>query len=359
MRRCLIAASLAFTVGITHAQIKTGPLDFLIPGPVSMIMSAGKWLLDAKTKQRVYVITVQCQDSTEERSRARCFKLAVEQSIGSLMLSETHVRDNVRLRQDIIEYSSGYIDRYTILDKQTDDGAIKLVMEVTVAESKIADRVLNSTKTTEAIDGDRLSTITNSFLAQQRQGSRVVGTVAKDFTAQAFDIKISGIQLVQDYNRGVTMQVTYDMSWNWKYFQSINEALKTIAEPVTNAERAAREGYEIVSWMKAPDAWIAGTRHTHRFRDPVVFTILTHHMVDTKPLINLEILDSNNVVVHRQCWKMSPELFQFQPEQNLLLINGNATDHRILEIKAIDPAKLPRYQRATIKITPYRECRAA
>ena len=355
MRRCLIAASLAFTVGVTHAQIKTSPLDFLIPGPMSLIVTAGKWLLDNKTRQRFYVITVTCQDATEERARAGCFKLAVEQTVGSLMLTETHVRDNVRLRQDIIEYSSGYIDRYRIIDKQEDDGVVRLTMEVTVAESRIADRVLNSTKDSAVIDGDRLATITDSFLNQQQQGVRLLGTVAKDFSAQAFDIKIVNTQLIQDYGRGVTMQFTYDMSWNWKYFQSINAALTAIAEPVIGLER---KSYEVIAWMKSPDDWIAGTRYKHRFRDPNKFAVLMNYMVDITPVINLEVMDFNGKVVYRQCWKIAQELYQFRTDRNQLLINGNYIDHRVLEIRAIDPTKLPAYHKATIRVTPHRECGA-
>lgn len=356
MRRCLIAASLAFTVGITHAQVKTGPADFLIPGPVSAIISVGKWLLDDSTKQRVFVITVRCQDVTEDRAKSGCFKLAVEQTVGSLILTETHVQNNAKLRQDIIEYSSGYVDKYTILNKEVDDGAVQLTMEVTVAESRIADRVLNRTKGTTSIDGDRLSTIAKSFTSQQTQGTAVLNTVAKDFSAQAFNIKVVGTQLVQNYDRSVNMEVGYVMNWNWKYFQSLNAAMAAVAEPVSNAERDAYKGYEVVSWMKAPDAWIVGTRHTHRFRDPAKFETLIRYLVDVAPVIKLEIIDSSGNAVVRHCYAMDLGHYQFQMDKNLLVINGNYIERNVLPVKAIDPGKLQRFQRVTVIVSPRSEC---
>jgi len=358
MWRCLIATSLIFALSITtpQAQTRLDPIELILPGPLSVVVAVGRWIVNLSNKQKVYVITVQCQGNTESQARQNCFQLAIEQAVGSLLLSETHVRDGRMVRRDIYDYSSGYIDNFKVLTKQTHDEQVILTMEVTVAGSRIADRIVTKASDTATINGDQLATATTTFLEQQRKGTQVIATVAKDFTAQAFNIKVIKMDVMQNSARGVDVRLEYDMSWNWKYLQSLNEVLKVTAEDVSDSDPLI---FKVVANMKNPDQFLFGTMYKHNFRDAAKFAVLEQHMVKVKPALRVDIFDDNNLLVHRQCWGMSEEFYMFSNASRhpTLFINGNFVDHRFVEIPNVNTALLPRYRRATMSVVPANQCK--
>ena len=101
MRRLLMAVLCAVSV-TAQAQISPAVTAALVPSPLGIVLTVGQWLL--QDRRQVYYIQVQAPGDTFDQARQNAFRLAVEQAVGTLILSETESR-NARLHRDeIITY---------------------------------------------------------------------------------------------------------------------------------------------------------------------------------------------------------------------------------------------------------------
>ena len=106
---------LALMVGSAQAQVPA----LLMPTPLGTILSVYSYV--TKDSKQSYYARVQGQGDTQEQARTNGFRVAVEQAIGPLILSES-VSAGARLQRDqIITYSSGMIDRFNIVEQRSQD----------------------------------------------------------------------------------------------------------------------------------------------------------------------------------------------------------------------------------------------
>ena len=72
----------------------------IMPSPLGIILTVGQWIYNGTEK--VYYIEVEGEGPTPEEARLNGFRLAVEQSVGSIIASETEVRNERAIRDEII-----------------------------------------------------------------------------------------------------------------------------------------------------------------------------------------------------------------------------------------------------------------
>jgi hypothetical protein len=116
----------------------------LAPSPLAIILTVGQWLI--KDSQKAYYVQVESTAATAAQARAEGFKLAVSQAVGTLVVTESEVKNQQLVRNEIIQYSSGYIQDFKILSETQVGSMTRIIMDVWVTESKIADRLLNLSK---------------------------------------------------------------------------------------------------------------------------------------------------------------------------------------------------------------------
>ena len=137
MKRLLVAAALiTFLAGPLSAN------EWWMPSPISVAITVGQWLM--KDREQVYYLQVRAQGRDEKHARNQAFRLAVEQAIGALVLAETEVRRGNVERNDVISYSSGFVHDFKILEQRTVNGVHEIVVDVWVARSHLADRLLST-----------------------------------------------------------------------------------------------------------------------------------------------------------------------------------------------------------------------
>ena len=101
---------------------------FLSSNPITLALTIGQWLM--KDLRKVYYIQVKSTAETIELARAEGFKYAVSQAVGTLVLAETVVKNNELNRKDIIQYSSGYVEDFKVLQEIQVDGGVQIIMDV-------------------------------------------------------------------------------------------------------------------------------------------------------------------------------------------------------------------------------------
>ena len=105
-KRLLIAISTAAVLTTAHANV----LSMFVPSPWTVGIGLVRWI--AEGQEKILYVEVIGEGATLDQARQQGFGLAVEHAVGTVIVRETAVRNSRIARDEIITYSSGYVDRF-------------------------------------------------------------------------------------------------------------------------------------------------------------------------------------------------------------------------------------------------------
>lgn len=211
----IIAAILAMTVMAADAQILTA------------LVTAYR-LITNQSAPPVHYIQVESTAPDLETAKQQAFRQAIELVVGTVVVNETESKRQQLIRNDVINHSSGFVDRYKILNQTEVNGSVKITVDIWVAHSAIANRILNNSTTAGELDGDRIHAQASTALNQLATGERLLNTVLADFPQRAFDVKIGVAEVMIDSRRQIQISVPITVTWNQTYIKSLEDALSRI-----------------------------------------------------------------------------------------------------------------------------------
>ena len=153
-------ASLLVAACMATAAMASPP-SWLVPSPLSIVLTVGSWMM--KDQVEVFHVQVQAHGRDETDAREQLFRLAVNQAVGSLLLSHNEVRNGDVVRRDIVNYSAGHIHDFRYLSQESRDGGILIRADVWVRKSRIADRLLNESRAAGRVEGGRIAAQIETF----------------------------------------------------------------------------------------------------------------------------------------------------------------------------------------------------
>jgi len=222
MRR--LGLALICAAGIAHAQVPA-IIAPIMPTPAGVAISAGKWLYDNYVQDRVFVIEVAGEGRTSQEARDNGFRIAVEQAIGSLIASESEAQNGRLARDEIINYSAGYVTRFEILKTEPTDTGSRVIMKVWVKRSALANRLLNESRKEGEVEGATAAVSFQSIAQERQTGDRLLTAVLNDYPRRAFDIKTGKTQVTFTNQRTAQLQIPITVSWSSHYLDSLWAAL--------------------------------------------------------------------------------------------------------------------------------------
>lgn len=326
MRGILVALSLVLTLSLAQAQTLSA---------ISTVISVGQWI--SLNSKRVYYIEVDSRGDTFEDAKNEAFKLAIEQAVGSLILSETESKNYRLRRNDIVTYASGYVDRFEITNRRQFAGETRLSMKVWVAHSAIAGRLLHQQTEPREISGNSIAAQIQTFQQQQQSGDRVLNTVLQDFPHRAFDVSMEPARVFVDNQRQGQLQVPFVVSWSQSYLKALEETLRNINQypqctsMLANCTRARTRFELAVNWFaKDPGAW---------FNDDAAFNLAMSNMVLDRPVYRMTLsTTSGQKLIY--CYNASELVdgFDYRPRYlasvgaGLVKINGHNRERIVLTV---------------------------
>lgn len=270
--------------------------SLITPSPLGIVIAIKSYLKDQK---KVYYIRVESQARDFEQAKKQAFRLASEQVAGTVVLSESELRNSKLTRDEIITYSSGLIDEYKIIDRYDAPGSVKLTMDVWIVESVMAQRLLAKSATEKGIDGVALSTRTESILDEAQRGDAVIGAVIGDFPRRAFSVKmLSNPNIYMDPYRNTKVSVEFSISWDAKFANALNEAAKeTGVKPCTT----------FFGCPPSPRFYI----QDGGFNDAKKLFMVDNHIRNSYPTILVELQNNNGQPTHRECYQLNMQEFYY------------------------------------------------
>lgn len=195
----------------------------ITPSPLGVVIAIRTYFKDQK---KVYYIRVESQARDFEQAKKQAFRLASEQVAGTVVLSESELRNSNLTRDEVITYSSGLIDEYKIVDRFDSANSVKLTMDVWIAESVMAQRLLAKSATERGVDGSNLSVRAESILDERQRGDNIFRAVLNDFPRRAFVVKTTPPVIQMDPYRNTNITVHWELSWDNRYFDAFYDAAK-------------------------------------------------------------------------------------------------------------------------------------
>lgn len=336
MRRIVVLLAGVFCFLTAHAQLGSAVGAAIVPSPVGIVLTVGKWIYDSVSKDQVYHIEVAGEGRNTEEARTVAFRTAVEQAIGSIVSSETEVQNGRIVRDEIISYASGYVDRYEVVSQEASPIGAKIVMKIWVRRSALSNRLLNRSEKAGEIDGPRASVQLSTLNQERANGDRLVQTVLNDFPKRAFDIELKSTELKYSNRQGM-LDVPFKVTWNQDYLKSLWTALEVTSQKSNNPQATIIVG---------SGGWFRGFGGTLTFDDVGKLQQVAGNMVGSRPAVLITIKSNSNTVLLRQCYRW-PELdhndgyvvregrfVRIAPYGNTVSINGGYKLDAVAQIPA-------------------------
>lgn len=186
-------------------------------------------LLFASTAYAGTRVVVEGYGATLDLAKQNAFRSAIEQVVGQVIVSDQEVQGD-RLTKDWIGgYSAGYVDDYEILETRQEDHKIVLKMNVSVASSKIAQRMMSSGNRNLIIEGQRLQAQIDTQLDQRDRGDQLIAEVLASYPYNAYVINSGKTDIAIGQRREVYVDIPYEIHWSRFWLEALDEALGVIA----------------------------------------------------------------------------------------------------------------------------------
>ncbi|MFY8211764.1 MAG: hypothetical protein ACOVLB_03780, partial [Candidatus Nanopelagicus sp.] len=174
---------------------------------------------------------VEGNGKTFEEAKSDAFKKAIEQAVGVAVMSEREVRNKELVKQYVLTHSSGYVERYGILEKQTNGSQHKLLVEVYVRTgTMVDDYAIYRSKDATNIDGSRAAVNHRTYQDSVDSGNSMLNAVLDDFPEKAYDIEVLPITVFTNQQGKPVVQVNYNIQYSSKWLRGLGQVLDQLKD---------------------------------------------------------------------------------------------------------------------------------
>lgn len=323
--------------------------SWVIPSPVTIAVQIGQWILSSDSNQEVFYIRVQSKGSTESEARTEAFRLAVDQAVGSLLVSETVVQNDKVDRHEIINYSSGYVHDFKYVNIHRSQNEVILQVDVYVSKSKIAERITIQGETQGDLQGGRIAEAFKSLQQEQKTGDQVLTAVLTDYPHKAIEVKNIQVEY-SNPNRQPTLTISYSVQWIDKYIVSLKEALSNTMFAVHHTQ-LGENGVNFYNSKCIFSCYEAYKTDSKRFE-----VFINGVARDAEPMTMITLFDTHKREVTKQCWMFSRglNLLTYYSNNTFQINEKEVTAHKItFNLAHLDISRL---DTVDVKIVSRKNC---
>ena len=270
---------------------------------------------------------------SEEDAKRNGLRQAVEQTVGTLLISDKEVNGDKLMKEFIGDYSAGYVDHYTVVDTTQENGQYRVRMTVTVASSKIAQRMLSTSQ-----DSARLSIENNlaNNIDQRNQGDLILSDVLESYPSKAYTVEAKPLQIKVNELRQPYAEVYYNLSFNNDWLDALIESLNAMstvhkqcggwAQLLTNGLQDGNNSDTVKNmagnvcgaqpdlrvFHKVKGEWFR-QQHSYYFQDVMTLKMINEHVQginhNNSLAVRVILYDDMHQVMDTRCGLIFPTMF--------------------------------------------------
>jgi len=323
---------------------------YAFPG-ASIALSIGQWIVSGGEK--VYYIQVEGRGENERQAQLNGFTVAIEKAVGTLVLSERESTIEALKRNDIIDYSSGVVKKYEILDHKNSDGEVVLKMDVWVAESSIVKRMktLSVSNTNGSFDGMAMyrefknrQALEDTDNIRKQKAKTLFANMMRDFPRNVFKADIGKTRL-EYVNGSPRAWIDARLSFNREWIDAISDVSKRASDG------SADYGCLGTAWtcddryhtFHIRDGWFGPfSETTYSFDDPAVAHLFIDAFQSGQTVMKMTFISSRGE--HVACWNIGQHFRnRIYDVESLLQPGINAYVYRFWFLRANSSWTMPVY----------------
>lgn len=174
-------------------------------------------------------VEVEGHGSTIEEAKQNGFRSAIRDVVGQLIVSDTEASGDLITKDFIGDYSAGYVSDYEIQQTYTDSGEVIVNMNVSVASSKIAERMRTNSNHRTTLSGEKLQEKVDSILAQRNKGDRILSNVLGSYPHNAYILNGGSTEAVIGSRRQIYIDIPYEIQWSKYWIDALIESLDAVS----------------------------------------------------------------------------------------------------------------------------------
>jgi hypothetical protein len=290
--------------------------------------------------------------NTYEEAKTNAFKEAIEYQVGVVIASERESYNDKLIKNEILAYSSAFVDEYKIISQQNIGNKVQVVVDIKLSLLRISDRILSKGKDSKNLDGSKHDNQYKSFLENKQNGDRILSSVLNDYPRRAYDIKQSDYMVKIDTYRNLLLTIPYTMAWNPNYIASLNDAIKIVADgkpSLWSVEKGFAQQYP---------AMVRVGSEKYYFNEFVIPNKILDSFMDWNEIrINMEIKDLHNKTQYSECFVPKQLHSRVGDYYNInyvktinVGINRTASEQASIEVKIQQNSKLAYFMQNLSKI---------
>ena len=297
--------------------------------------------------------------TTIEQAKDNAFREAIQIRVGAVVLNERQAVLGKLNKDNISMFSAGYVDDFKIIDVSQNGSEIQITLDVLVADSKLINQTVNTGQTNQAINGERAGTAVSTYLEQKKKGDKLLDVVLSTYPQSAFIVTQKPYILTVDSYRNATFNIPYTFRWNYKFIESMNEAMSLVEDKVGFIGFLNLAPSNVIIMAKNPKDYIFGSKNVYKFNDiPLLDRIKDSLSGNRTPRILLEISDNSGNLLYHMCYE-PVKTYYSMGDPKVLTIYGNDYDEGVLKA-TVDPEHNYVIQRASkieVSVVPDIQCR--
>lgn len=282
-------------------------------------------------------ITVTGSGKTFEEAKQQAFRKAIEFSVGATVLSDVETQNYARIKDEIYIYSAGYVDDYKVLKQEPSTLGVTVLMEVSVSNSKLKNRILAVGKSGTNFEGDKHSSQVNTLIQERLAGDRLLIKLLNDYPKKAYNVSQAPYNITLDYYRNPILNIPYVLSWNFEYLKSMRETVSMTHDCEPSFFKKCVGA--VIVMGKDPKDLFFGERTEHNFDNLNTIDLIHDYMInDKEPRILVTLKDMYNKPVATYChtpWFISGYGTGFYSIGNrqYVMFYGNTKEENVIKIK--------------------------
>ena len=301
-------------------------------------------------------IQVNGEGSTFEEAKLNAFKTAIEYEAGTIVVSERDSTNYKLVKNDILVYSSAYVNNYKIINQFKVDNQYHVVIDVDVASNKIANRILGVGSSKSVVDSKH-DTQYQTYIQNKNNGDKILLNVLKDYPTKAFTVTQGNHALAVDVYRNAILEIPLEFKWNYNYITSLNDTLSALEDGSNGILKPSPGNVTVMA--KDPKDFVLGNKSTYKFNDVLIVDAMRETFLNNPPRIQVTITGRGNVV-YKNCFV--PDGFVgkkagfFNAESNLI-VYGNRVEKNIIKLDLSNmPTLLRDAERIDLAVVAHESC---
>lgn len=322
------------------------------------------WLLCSHATAIANPVRVLGSGPSVEEAKINGFRIAVDIVSGSVIVANRHVVNDQVVNNEVLNYSSGFVEKYNIVSQTNLPNATQLVMDVWVAESKIADRILGITYPNNPINGPVHSAQIQTIKTTKQQGDQLLEVVLRDYPNKAFVVSQKGYSIVMDNSRQNYLVVPVEIKWNQNYVLALDEVVAILANQTHDVGRilanaTGTNSQHVTIMGKKTENVFFGFRNQYQIKDSITYGKLNQWFLNNFPMVMMELKDDTSVIL-KKCFQIEngTSKHPLYYAGNNFVLHGNNVEKSFINLKIDNmlESQLSKVRNIDLKIVTQKQC---